>query len=82
MHFRVTEEQYNNIKANAELEGFKVVSDYLRHVALQRALSVHERLDALNNVARNTYELVKMMAGTNGQERISRMEKNTPRAYR
>lgn len=62
IHFRVTNEQFDRIKTNANVEGFKTVSGYLRDLALHRAPEVRQKIGKIHDVSLKTYELVKDIA--------------------
>ena len=58
IHFRVTGQQFEIIKNNASLEGFKTVSNYLRNIALREAPDVQKRISQIDEFSTKTYELV------------------------
>ncbi|MEK9137828.1 MAG: hypothetical protein AAB393_11955 [Bacteroidota bacterium] len=65
IHFRVTNEQFNTIKANANSEGFKSMAQYLRDMALhinpQMRTSINEIRSRVNDVyelSRKTYDRI------------------------
>jgi len=47
VNFRVTEEQYNSIKRNAQNEGFNTVSKFIRHLALDQGYEVMKKINYL-----------------------------------
>ena len=59
IHFRVTNEQFNMIKTNARIEGFKTVSNYLRDMAMNRNPEVRDKIKRIWEITSRTYELVK-----------------------
>lgn len=56
IHFRVTIRQFEQIKANADAEGFKTVSEYLRHLALQ--FNTHAQVK-LNEIQKTTNKILE-----------------------
>ena len=49
VRFRVTEEEFNRIEQNAEEKGFKTISDYLRHLALDVDIRFIKMLVEIHN---------------------------------
>jgi uncharacterized protein (DUF1778 family) len=76
IHFRVTNQQFEIIRTNAGLEGFKTVSNYLRNIALNEAPDVQKRISQIDEFSTKTYELVlkiyegkcQMKTSPNGKE--------------
>ena len=46
--FLVTEDQFTKIKHNAEARGFKTISQYLRHLALNKDLRFEKMLSEVH----------------------------------
>jgi len=67
IHFRVTNDQFQTIKANASLEGFETVSNYLRDLALHRSPMVQEKIGRMHEWTKQTLEIVKKISEKNGR---------------
>ena len=59
IHFRVTREQYAVIKVNADVAGYKTVSEYLRKIALSQTPDIQRSLAKLEEDLQKTYTLLK-----------------------
>jgi len=67
IHFRVTNEQFNMISSNANVEGYKTVSNYLRSLALHTAPEVREKINRIHDVSFKMFELLKSMTPKSGK---------------
>lgn len=66
IHFRVTNEQFNTIKRNADLEGFKTVSNFLRELALHQNPDIQQKIRQIWETTSKTYELLEKMMKKSG----------------
>ena len=67
IHFRVTNDQFQTIKSNASIEGFKTVSNYLRDLALHRSPMVQEKIGRMHEWTKQTLEIAKKMSEQHGR---------------
>ena len=58
IHFRVSNQQFEVIKTNASLEGYKTVSNYLRNLALFEAPDMQKRIAKIDETSSKTYDLL------------------------
>ncbi|MEK7475980.1 MAG: hypothetical protein AAB152_10165 [Candidatus Coatesbacteria bacterium] len=61
IHFRVTREQYDTIKTNANVAGCKMMSDYLRRLALNDTSDIQGKLSNLERDFEKTFELLRQI---------------------
>ena len=62
---RVTKNQFERIKINAQAKGFKTISEYLRSLALERDLIFDKKFEELYNKIINSTEQPKRNNSTN-----------------
>ena len=58
IHFRVSNRQFEQIKSNADAEGKKTVSDYLRNLALKFAPEAQVKLIEIHRMTTKILELM------------------------